>query len=231
MSELCEVNSTETPGSSCHGRLVPYSALILAFLLAAISLPSLWNPAYYWWNYGTKCDERIVETSAFTLRIRAYKERAIMAVPGGYYEYCTKDRSSIFWQKKALFRLFTFEPIPRDQVVGVTDDTVFFYQGSVFGITTDRGANWTLLGGYGQYPPILTGISDRYDCIEGAEILRDGTGTMILTSWVPSTADNWSSEPIERLPSLLLRTSDFGAHWQQAESPDRASQCLTSSFP
>jgi hypothetical protein len=208
-----------------HERSFPYLALTLAVFLAAIAIPSLWNPVYCWWNYGTKSDELIVKTAALTIRIRAYKERTILAAPGGHYEYCIKDRSSIFWQRIALFRLAGYEPIPADQVIEVTKSIVCFYHGGVFGITTDSGASWNLFGGYGQYQPLVDGLPASYDFIEAASMTRDGTGTISLTNWTPKLPNTWDSDPsVGRLTPLLLRTTDFGAHWKLESSLESVSQ-------
>jgi hypothetical protein len=186
-------------------RLLLLTLLFAAVLGWTVSMPVMLSWAYHRWEVGKQFDQSVLQTSSFTLRITAFRERgAIFAASGGYYRYEVKTESDYWWRKIALFRLPTPDPVPNGQFQLVTDSFAYFHHGHIFGVTTDGGTTWSIKGG--DNGPIFSGHTFPYADIETVTIDQDGTGVMCLSDYDPLK--------LTALPSHNLSTIDFGETWK-----------------
>ena len=188
----------------------PRSSLCVACVVLGfvVSLAAILCWAYDQWRVGAQFDQRTFAGPQFALRITAFRQRdALMAGPGGFYQYEVKTASNSRWRKIAMFHFGRPAPIPSDQFRRLTDSCAYFFHRHIFGVTTDGGKTWSIQGELG-HPLVFGGRPHYYRNIEAVAIDRDGAGTMRLSNIDYSYHAHW-----KRMPSYNLVTSDFGKTW------------------
>lgn len=132
------------------------------------------------------------------VRIDAHHEVGFW-IPGQYYVFATRLAGSSQWREIMTFRHDDPVPIPKNNVRFVSDQTAFVFMGWMYAVTTDGGATWTVWDAEADLP---NWVCCNYGLIADARIAPDGTGVMTLAP-IPHRSGE--------VP--LLRTSDFGRHW------------------
>ena len=138
------------------------------------------------------------------IRITSYEEDdAFLA--GTYYGFESAQLDSDSWQEFMVFRYDDSHEIPRDQVRFVTDRVAFAFLGTMFGVTTNGGATWSVTDMTDQFPDRI----ERH--IHHADIGADGLGELYLYGCQQLTTNDygqrWQITPL-RSSSTWLRTNN-----------------------
>jgi photosystem II stability/assembly factor-like uncharacterized protein len=138
------------------------------------------------------------DNGAFSVKITAFRERRSFAqvLGGAYYVLESKNRQERNWKRFLVIKHDDPEPIDKDSIVLVNEQTGYVFMISKFAVTTDAGKTWSI-SDRSKIPLLKDDMSCR---IQNARITENGTGTMEVKCNKSVT---------------VLSTKDFGVNWQQ----------------
>ena len=174
--------------------LVVAAALVILLCVLAVLFSIKRGKVIESWQSGN---------NAFTIRVTAHSERlALPGLGGTYYIFDSAVAGSNQHTEFLVFRHDTSVAIPRDQIRFVTTEVAYVFMGWMYGITTDKGATWSVWTAEKDLPGWEC---CHYNLIQDVQIAPDGTGTMKLN-------------PLSGLKRQVveLHTRDYGRHWNPA---------------
>jgi photosystem II stability/assembly factor-like uncharacterized protein len=143
--------------------------------------------------------------NAFNVRITAFSEESGGFVAGAYYVFRSSQAGANQWHEIMTFRHDDPVPIPREQVRFMQEKTAFVFMGWMYAVTMDGGHAWSVWDASKDLPDWTC---CNYSLIRDVKIDGDGSGTMTL-----------DPIPGRRGEEPLLRTKDFGQHWNKIPPP------------
>jgi len=139
------------------------------------------------------------QNDKFKIKVTSFNEwNPVGLVNGAYYVSKSAPLQSDKWVEIMTFRHDDPDPINREGVNFVNEDTAFVYMVRQFAVTTDAGNNWTV---WDASKDKNLSVRLNYEIIKNVKIRADGSGEMLLQSIS-------SGEP-----SRTLFTIDYGRTW------------------
>ena len=168
--------------------------------IAVISLLAYGGYKLYWLvtpHRGGAFETKEVAGHSFQIRVTAYDEKGVW-LPGAYYVFESSPIGSNEWREIMSIHADDPNPIPRDVVGIVNEQTGYVYMHNMYAVTTDGGRTWSIWDADKE-------LQNRRDifsrAIEEVKVAANGTGRMRLYKF--------SHEP----STTYLKTEDYGQHW------------------
>lgn len=178
--------------------LVVAAALVILLCVGSVLVSQRRGKVIESWQTGN---------NTFNIRVTAHSERlSLPGLGGAYYVFDSNSVGSDRWTEFLVFRHDTSVWIPRDQIRFVTPEVAYVFMGWVYGITTDKGATWSV---WDAEKDLAGWKCCNYSLIQDVQIAPDGTGTMKLN-------------PVSGLKGQIveLHTRDYGRHWNPHDAID-----------
>jgi hypothetical protein len=171
--------------------------LIVAVITLCLGV-LIWGLYTFSSDRGAVIDRWEVSNAEFKVCITAYRERALFT-PGAFYVFQSTATDSNDLHNILTVRTDEPNPIPRDDIRFVNNQTAYFFMSNYYAVTTDGGRTWSI---WDAEKNLAYRQHNLWPSIKEVHLETSGAGKMIL----PPLVDQGGVAP-------PLHTNDYGRHW------------------